>query len=219
MPVSSRSLSLLPTIENLGRLTKSLAILDAIIEPEWEYRYFSFNSKWDTDEQMASLRNGQGDEWFCVFSKVGAFLKGFDHESMMSPWNANPRAVWKGILDQVPDAFKPYVAEPAFSMDNTTFCVWRGMNDNVWHTGRIDYPEGDDPDGSERLLYVLEGRPEDYKEWADSYYECAVDLDAVKAIYVHTPLSPELVSKLNPDRDMKSLRADIEQIGYRVSAI
>ena len=219
MPVSSRSLSLLPTIENLRRLTQSLAILDAIIEPEWEYRYFSFNSKWDTDEQMASMRNGQGDEWFCVFSKAGAFLKGFDHESMMSPWNANPRAVWTGILDQVPDAFKPYAAEPAFSMDNTTFCIWRGINDDVWHTGHIDYPEGDDPDGSERMLHVLEGRPEDYKEWADSYYERAVDLDAVKAIFVHTPLSSELVSKLNPDRDMESLRADIEQIGYRVSAI
>jgi hypothetical protein len=80
---------------------KSLAALDAIIEPEWEYRYYSFNSKWAESEAMGSMRNGQGDEWFCVFSPVGAFLKGFDHESEMSPWNQEPKRVWPGVLDGV----------------------------------------------------------------------------------------------------------------------
>jgi hypothetical protein len=194
-------------------------MLDAIIEPEWDYRYYSFNRKWDVEEQMTSMRNGQGDEWFCVFSKVGAFLKGFDHESKMSPWNSNPPRVWPGVLDQVPDVFKSFATEPAFSIENTTYCIWRGINDDVWHTGRINYPEGDDPDGSEHMLDVLEGRPEDYKEWADWYYERSVDLDAVKAIYAHSPLSNELVVRLNPERTMDSLLEDVEQIGYPRSTI
>jgi hypothetical protein len=137
----------------------------------------------------------------------------------MSPWNSNPPRVWPGVLDQVPDVFKSFATEPAFSIENTTYCIWRGINDDVWHTGRINYPEGDDPDGSEHMLDVLEGRPEDYKEWADWYYERSVDLDAVKAIYAHSPLSNELVVRLNPERTMDSLLEDVEQIGYPRSTI
>jgi hypothetical protein len=47
------------------------------------------------------MRNEQGDAWFCVFSGVGVFLKGFDHESQMSPWSMQPH-VWRGVLDDVP---------------------------------------------------------------------------------------------------------------------
>ena len=36
---------------------KHLALLDAIIEPEWEYRYYSYNSHWSESEEMASLRD------------------------------------------------------------------------------------------------------------------------------------------------------------------
>ena len=91
---STRDLSTFPTIETLRRLSQSLAMLDAIIMREWDYGYYSFNSKWAEGEQMASMRNGQGDEWFCGFGLPGAFLKGFDHESKMSPWNMETPKVW-----------------------------------------------------------------------------------------------------------------------------
>jgi hypothetical protein len=84
--ISSRNLSALPSPDVLKQVTKALAMLDALIERDWEYRYYSFNCKWSDHEQMASMRNGQGDAWFCVFGSAGVFLKGFDHESKMSPW-------------------------------------------------------------------------------------------------------------------------------------
>ena len=115
--------------------------------PEWDYRYYSFNSKWSAGQEMTSMRNGQGDAWFCVFSDVGVFLKGFDHESQMSPWSAKPPQVWRGVLDEVPDRFNPFATEPAFSMGDTTFCIWRGHDDDVWRTGHIEWPSGEDPDG------------------------------------------------------------------------
>jgi hypothetical protein len=62
--ISTRDLTALPTMETLKKLTKSLAMLDAIIMREWDYRYYSFNSKWAEGEQMASMRNGQGDGWY-----------------------------------------------------------------------------------------------------------------------------------------------------------
>ncbi len=72
----------LPSIPELLVRTKALAALDLVLSPEWEYRYYSFNAAWSPNEQMASMRNGSGDEWWLVFHADGwAALKGLDHES------------------------------------------------------------------------------------------------------------------------------------------
>jgi hypothetical protein len=212
--ISTRNLSGLPDPDALRQLTKSLAMLDALIQREWDYRYYSFNSKWAEYGQMASMRNGQGDEWFCVFSSVGVFLKGFDHESKMSPWSKQPPNVWPGVLDSVPSMFKPCVTEPAFSMGDTTFCIWRALQDAQWKTGTISYPEGDDPDGSGWMLSILDGNPYTYKEWAEEYYERSISTVAIQQIYRSTPLSPELVRELNPDVEFESILDDATEIGY-----
>jgi hypothetical protein len=36
-------------------------MLDAIVCPEWEHRYYSFNANWAADEVMGSMRDGSGD--------------------------------------------------------------------------------------------------------------------------------------------------------------
>ena len=205
----------MPSIPKLKRLTKSIATLDAIIEPTWEYRYYSFNSKWAAAEQMASMRDGCGNEWFCVFSEVGAFLKGFDHESPMSPWNFDPKRVWPGVLDEVPEEFKRFAIEPAFSPDSTTFCIWRSNTDDGWRKGSIEFPSGyEDPDGSAELLSVLEGEPQAYQLWAESYYERSVPIELVEYVYDHNELTETFVRRLNPECEMESLGLDIAEIGY-----
>lgn len=214
--ISTRNLTELPKIETLKKLTQSLALLDAILMREQEYRYYSFNRKWGENEQMASMRNGSGDEWYCAFGPPGAFLKGFDHESEMSPWAVEIPKVWPGVLDGVPDVFKSFATEPAFSMENTTFCIWRGTQDSQWSTGKISFPAADDPDGSEELLSIFDGKPTSYKTWAEEYYECSVSLAAVRRIYGHTPLSPELVRELSATVEFGSLLADAAEIGYPV---
>lgn len=213
--ISTRDLSALPSISKLRRLTQSLATLDAIIEPTWDYRYYSFNNKWDAGEQMASMRDGYGDAWFCVFSEQGAFLKGFAHESPISPWNLDPKMVWAGVLDQVPKEFERFANEPAFSMQDTTFCIWRSHSDDAWRRGNIEFPTGDDdPDGSVELLSILEGEPQQYRLWAESYYERSVPLDAVEHIYHHRQLTEDVIRSLNPDRDFETLATDTAEIGY-----
>ncbi|MFL5628040.1 MAG: hypothetical protein ACJ788_20875 [Ktedonobacteraceae bacterium] len=42
--VSPHNHSILPHIQLLIRLSQSLALLDALLEPEWQYRYYSFNA-------------------------------------------------------------------------------------------------------------------------------------------------------------------------------
>ncbi len=215
--ISSRDLTALPTIEKLKKLTQSLAMLDAIIMREWDYRYYSFNCKWAEGEQMAAMRNGEGDGWYCCFGLPGAFLKGFDHESEMSPWSMETHRVWPGVLDDVPEDFKTFAMEPAFSMEDTTFCVWRGMRDAQWSTGKISYPDGDDPDGSGWMLSVLDGNPTTYKAWAEDYYERSVSLSAVREIYEHMPLTQELAQELNATVKLETLLADAAEIDYPVA--
>jgi hypothetical protein len=212
--ISTRDLTAFPSIPRLNRVTKSLAVLDAIIMPEWDCRHYSFNTKWSAGLEMSSMRNGQGDAWFCVFSDVGVFLKGFDHESQMSPWNRKPPHVWRGVLDEVPDKFSRFTTEPAFSMADTTFCIWRGHDDGTWRTGHVEWPSGEDPDGSDWMLSILDGDPQKYKSWAEPYYERSVSPELINYVYEHRPLTDEFVLRLNPERNLKTLASDIEEIGY-----
>ena len=74
--VTKKQLASLPNVESLKRLTQSLAMLDAIMSPEWESRYYSFNSKWGEGEMMASMKDGSGDECFILFNPHGAIVNG-----------------------------------------------------------------------------------------------------------------------------------------------
>jgi len=215
--ISTRDLSLVPPIDKLRYLTQSLAMLDAIIQRDWRGRYYSFNSKWDAQEQMASMRNGEGDSWFLIFSQVGAFLKGFDHESGMSPAKNRMGRVWPGVLSDVPAQFGSFLNEPAFSMNDTTFCIWRANHDNQWNVGSIEYPDGEDPDGSAKLLSILDGEPATYMRWAQEYYRRPLSLRLVEQIYAHKPLTNEVVQGLNPNVNLAHLSEDLSETGYPVS--
>lgn len=177
-----RDLSHLPDIDPLRRQLQSMAMLDAILSPEWEYRYYSFNAGWREGEQMGSMWNGGGDEFFALFIQHGCFLKGFAHEAQMSPWAVDPPRVWPGVLEAVPPEFAECLEEPAFNMEDTTFCIWRRHEDASWQHGPVQWPDGPDPDGSSELLALLDGRPETYQEWAEGYYEQEVRREAVAHI-------------------------------------
>jgi hypothetical protein len=215
--ISTRDLSGLSDVDGLKRLLQSMAMLDAILSPEWEFRYYSFNSKWSRGKQMGSMRNGSGDDFFALFNRHGCFLKGFAHEYEMTPYRVTPKRVWPGVLDSVPPEFADGLNEPAFSMGDTTFCIWRRYTDPRWQRGKIKFPTTQpDPDGSEFLLSPLDGKPETYHNWATDYFGEGVHLtlDAVRYVYAHKPLTEELVTSINPDLTLSDLAADIDEIGY-----
>jgi len=212
--ISTRDLSQLQGVDQLKSLTQSLAMLDAILSPEWEYRHYSFNAHWNLGEALASMRDGSGDEWFALFTPDGAIVKGFAHESPMSPYAKNSPAVWDGILDDVPLVFAGFLDEPAFSLSNTTFCVWCTCDETAWQRGNIKFPEGKDPDGSGDLLAILDGDPQTYQAWAECYFERPISLSAAIRIYEHQPLTEELITELNPSLTLRGFAQDIEEIAY-----
>ena len=226
--ISTRALGSLPAIDALLQVTKGLAALDAILWADWEGRYYSFNSRWDaaSGAQMASMRNGSGDELYVLFSPSGVAIKGFAHESFMSPFGEKrftpvvqrELALYPGLLTGFPDVLGAFLTEPAFSLEQTTFLVWRLPTDTQWHVGDIVWPApneaGQDPDGSQELLSPLEGAPEDYVSYAEEYFERTVSVEDVAHVLALRPLEASLVERLGSERDLDELREDLEEIGY-----
>ena len=205
-------ITLLPDIASLSKLTRALSMLDAIVCPEWESRYYSFDSAWAKNELMASMRNGSGDHWFILFCAAGAALHGLAHESEI--FEVGKPA--SGIFNSLPLVFHAnFLNEPAFDTKNSTFCFWRGVSDPAWSRGQVSLPNIHDADGSIDLVSILRGDPAQYVEFASDYYQCDISLEDVAAIYNHTPLTNTLVQRLNPDISIANLAADIEQIGYQ----
>ena len=241
--ISTWNLSNLPTIDELKKLCKSISTLDAIICPEWEYRYYSYQNDWDKElgEEYMEMRNGSGDNFSVLFTKDGAIINGQAHESEMCNWKAveiKPKnftqklfgkketelkqTIWKGVIENVPQEFHHFIFGEPIKSKGTTFCIWKKYSDNSWQVGVIDYPNDDYKDGSEDLLYILDNNPETYQKFAVDYYEdefefdiSKLDINIVKQIYNHSVLTKEIALKLNPNlEDFEKLKTDLDEIGY-----
>ncbi len=210
--ISTRSLAALPSETELVRITKGLAALDAILCEDWESRYWSFNAKWSGKSMLASMRNGSGEDMFILFSSVGTVIKGFAHESAMSPFRPKAKneqqrgiALYPGLLSGFPGALASFLEEPSFMMEETTFLVWRLSKAKSWSIGDILWPKTKDPDGSEELLTPLAGDASSYVGFADEYYEKKINKTDVAHVLANKPLSAALVQRLKSERSLQEL--------------
>jgi hypothetical protein len=214
MMISSRNLGNICDIDDLRKLLKSLAALDLIMSPEWESRYYSFNSKWDENEQMGSMRNGMGDEFFVWFNKAGCFIKGFDHESEMSSWSTEDQLPWPNLYKGIPEQLSAALKEPAFSIESVSFSFWRLKGEPNWNRGDFSLPDSEDPDGSEYLLGILDCKPSTYQDFAEEYYEEDIPLAPIREIYAHAPITAKILEYLNPSVSLEDIEEELKEIGY-----
>lgn len=190
------SISELPNFLVLQRTAKALAILDAILSPEWEYRYFSFNSRWDDGIEMASARTGQGDECYLLFTSKGVGGKVY--------CRGNTIADWADKLATIPDELIQFKTEPAFSLSQTTFYFWNCNSE--WKIN----PEYQGPSLIDFYVYG----PQYYRDWAGKYYEKTISINDIEAIFAHHALSVTLASSINADVDFDALIDDLTEINY-----
>jgi hypothetical protein len=119
------------------------------------------------------------------------------------------------MTETVPAEFAACLHEPAFLMEDTTFCIWRRNQDPAWQTGFIACPDSPYADGAGELLHLLvDPRPAAYQAWADDYYQRPVDLTVVARVYDLQLLTPRLVAALNPERALEELLPEQREIGY-----
>lgn len=214
--ISTRDLSQLPSIPDLKRLLQSLATLDVIMSLDDGGAYYSFQSRWGRNQQVGQMENGSGDHLHAYFTSHGCFLKGFAHESLMSPYRVSPHAVWPGVLDGVPREFDAALRQPAFSVSDTTFAIWRLNGDASWQCGDIKFPEATCYDGSEEMLSILDGDPARYVRWAEEYYETKVNRTVVDHVYKHRPLTDDVITSLNTQASLGRLHNCFVQIDYPI---
>ncbi len=201
----------LPDIACLRRRSQALAMLEAIVCPEWEDRYYSFNASWSESESMGSMRNGSGDDWFILFGDFGAAIKGLAHETSF----AADKAFSSEVQRQVPQTFASFLAEPAFGMDWLSYCYWRAVDDSGWQ--KVVHPDTAlslSEDGSSEYLALLIEPAASYKNFAKWYYEIDISVAAIESIYNHSPLSEKLVSSLNPEVSLEQAQEAAAEIGY-----
>jgi hypothetical protein len=201
-------LSKLPGIEECRQIFKSIAILDAIHMPEWEYRYYSFNSKWDKNEMMASMRDGSGKHYFALFNQYGLIIKGFEHLSDTEDNCHKNGQIGKDIFAGVPAEFSGFLKEPAFIIEDTTFCIWNIKSKGVWYSNKVYRAD------ELYLLKVLIGGAKGYMEWAEEYYEKEIHKSVVEDIFNFKPLNEVIVKSLNNEISMQDVKEDVIEIDY-----
>lgn len=217
MSVSSLA-ARLPDVPTLIAWSQSMAMLDAILSPDWDMRYFSHNAYWAPGEQMASMRNGSGDEYSFTITPRGTYGRGFDHESTLSPYTRQPPRPYAGLIDAIPSVLQDAVTEPAFvvgDVPSVTLTLWRLAGDGAWSHGEVRdvHPPADD-DGGTWLFDELDGKPETYLAFAADYYEIPVSLDAAIHVFQHRPLTDAVVRSLNADLSVEDLNDEMRSIGY-----
>ncbi|MET9226857.1 hypothetical protein [Lentzea sp. NPDC003310] len=208
----------LPEIVELRALCRAVAALEIVLSPD-DDTYYRYTTAWASNEELASMRNGSGDEFDVVFTAAGAYIRGFDHESPMSPYG-NDDEPWPGVLDAVPEVFRECVEEPAFTDEFdtpcVTVCLWREHGDTAWQHGDIDFPD-EGQDGADWMFRLLTDRtPEAFQDWAQDYYEMPVDLDAVRHFYEGRPVTAQVVAALNPGTELTKVLSRIAETGYPV---
>ncbi|MFJ6780621.1 hypothetical protein [Streptomyces yangpuensis] len=218
---------ILPALPDTGTLRdrcRALAVLETVMDAHDPF--FAYAADWSETEGVALMDNGSGDDYAIVFSAAGAYARGFAHESEMSPWCGEDVEVWPGLVDAVPEAFRPYVTEPAFCEDDgdgpvprVTVVFWRETADEAWRTGPVEIPQGPGGygDGARDLFEVLAaGTPEAYRDFAEEYHERPVDLDAIRHVFALRPLTDAVVKALNPQADPTTATAAAAATGYPV---
>lgn len=208
---STKNLQGLFEPDELRRISKIAAALDAVFQTDASLRYHSYFPQWNNNLDVAQIDNGSGDHLFCLFSPTGVVLKGFDHESPMSPYARDDFEIWPGIYQNLPPSLAALLDDKAIQKEDVTFCIWRLTEDTEWQTGKISFPlDGDD--GSAFLLGTLLANANDYYNWARDYYETDIPLEMIEDVYRQASLDKTTAKMLNSAIDFDSIAQEIRTI-------
>jgi hypothetical protein len=205
--ISTKDFSLLPNKQNFQNLCKAISVLDAIICQEWEFRYYSYNSKWGEGEEYFEMNDGCGDLMNILFLENNCVISGLAHE-----YHHDEKVE---ITKNLPEIYHEFIFGEPVTSNGTTFCLWTNEN-GTWEVGNIvDYN-----DNSEEMLAIFDGNPQTYIDWAseyfeDSYKETGIPLEIVTQIYQGKTLTKEMVLSIVEEvEDWKLLEDDLKEINY-----
>jgi hypothetical protein len=211
----------LPAPDVLERRCKAVAMLDALVSSSELSRRYFFADAWTKDARLGSMADGAGNDYSVAFTSAGTFIRGFDHESPMSP-AVNDEELWPGLIDDVPASFADLLTEPAFAYEgvlSATYCIWREAGRPEWRTGDVEFPEEGgrgDVDGSGQLAVLCDDTPATYLAFAESFYGRSLDAAAATRVWNLDALTDEIVGGLRPGASTESFVNEANTIGYPI---
>ncbi|MCO6148656.1 hypothetical protein [Flavobacterium sp. NRK1] len=201
---STKNPNLLPDIYNLQNICKAISVLDAILSQKWEFRYYSYNAKWDVGEHCFQMRNGLGDEMQILFLENGCVINGFAHEFELKDKIK--------ITTNLNSIFNEFMfGEPVNSI-GTTFCIWTTYYDKEqWKTGILNNFD----DNSDKMLTILNADPKTYYDHIKEYFDTTIPLEIITKIYNGEKITKDIVLAINNNlNDWKQLEKDLNEIEY-----
>jgi hypothetical protein len=207
---STRNLTGFYDPELLRRAMQAAAMLDVVLEPDDEsLRTNFFTADWSDGVDAANMDDSGGDHLWILFSRAGTVIKGFAHESELSPF-ALGGAVWPSVYNDTPAELLALLEDAAIEKDAVSFCIWRAAGDEIWRTGGLKPARGED--GSEDLLQMLLPTARKYHAWAEENWERELPLAPIKRVYQSLSLNEKDVAKLNPDAEYSLIAEELQSI-------
>ncbi len=116
---------------------EAAAKADELVCPEEYLRCYEFHADWSDGVQMAKFKSGGGDDLIMIFIGESAIIKGFDHESPVSPHAQDPYGLYPGIYEGAPSELLDSLRDESLDFEDVTFCYWRMANDGLWQKVRV----------------------------------------------------------------------------------
>jgi hypothetical protein len=203
----------LPFPELMERRLRTFTMVDAIVNPE--FRSFEWHPKWGRGQRMGAFKDGCGNFFFAWFCKAGAVIRGFDHESVMSPFQEDPPVEWPGLFDGLPKSLASAKREPAFMLEELTFACWANGREGDWVASRsVKFPRRNaDADGSGVLLKCFQPN---FARWASEYYGERVHAASLSAIWNEEPITGAMLEAMNPEHDLATVKEEAKLCGFKL---
>ena len=202
----------LPSIDKLKDILVSQSALDIMMlndKHRW-FRLINYYKNRSNAIDIAKIDNGLGDHLYLVFADEGAIIKGYNQESIMSPYANDEVRIAEGIYDYVPSELM-ILLDDSEEFQDVTFCLWRKQSDGFWSKGDIivpiDYKDGDD--GEYCLLKNILIDAENWLEWAKTYYKdqsINIDIADVKKVYDQQLITKEVLGRISPNSDFPGIK-------------
>lgn len=213
----------LPVPDDLERIWRAMAALDAILGVNPRTRTFSYDPSWSSDVRLGTMDDGSGNTAAVLFSPSWTVARGFDHESDLSPWARDDGSIAEGLLDGFPEHLLHVIDHPDFRLEggprtDLTFCAWWVSGASSWSTGEPLGPEYSVLAAELSAAYLFDvplgGGPEAYVTYADEYWQVNVDPGVVSRFYETVPADAETVRPMAPDQDVARVVAELQAQGY-----
>lgn len=172
------------TSSHLRQSLKATADLEVMLNEDEGLRCYGFDPSWQEGVELATFTNGSGDDFVVLFYKNNVLIKGFDHESEVSPHAQKEYTFWPGMYEGVPKEIMSLLDDESLMKDDVTFCCWLLDGDKEWQSGPVSF--NDEDDGSGWLLGMIHFNMGQFTEWANDYYEQdakQISIDQIETAY------------------------------------